>query len=88
MCGYTVLNIEKVCASSYVCAAQTTRRHCHLQTVCFFEDVSLKRSTQPLPGVDLDQPLLRFFKQLITQQPTFSIQFNSYLLISISITYA
>ncbi|KAF5772099.1 hypothetical protein HanXRQr2_Chr13g0572751 [Helianthus annuus] len=30
-----------ICAGSSVYAAQTTRRYCYLQTVCFF-DVSLK----------------------------------------------
>ncbi|MFS7937688.1 hypothetical protein Hanom_Chr05g00430641 [Helianthus anomalus] len=34
---------KKLCAGSSVCAAQTTRRHCHAQTVCFFENVSLKK---------------------------------------------
>ncbi|MFS7960691.1 hypothetical protein Hanom_Chr08g00706031 [Helianthus anomalus] len=33
--------LEKICTCSPVCAAQTTRRHCYLQIVCFFEDVSL-----------------------------------------------
>ncbi|MFS7971383.1 hypothetical protein Hanom_Chr09g00832111 [Helianthus anomalus] len=33
-------------------------RHCHAQTICFSEDVSLKRSARVL-GADLVQPLLR-----------------------------
>ncbi|KAK1409522.1 hypothetical protein QVD17_36048 [Tagetes erecta] len=33
-----------------------------VQTVCFLEDVSLKKSARPLSGIDLDQPLLRSSK--------------------------
>ncbi|MFS7965745.1 hypothetical protein Hanom_Chr09g00765781 [Helianthus anomalus] len=38
---------KKVCAASYVYAAQTTRRQWPLQTVCFPEDVSLKKVCPP-----------------------------------------
>ncbi|MFS7914372.1 hypothetical protein Hanom_Chr02g00152591 [Helianthus anomalus] len=31
-----------ICTCSSVCVVQTTRKHFHLQTVCFSEDVSLK----------------------------------------------
>ncbi|MFS8008620.1 hypothetical protein Hanom_Chr14g01274921 [Helianthus anomalus] len=34
--------LKKICADSSVCASQTMHKHCHLWTVCFSEDVSLK----------------------------------------------
>ncbi|MFS7916447.1 hypothetical protein Hanom_Chr02g00177211 [Helianthus anomalus] len=54
--------LKNICAGSYVYVAQTTRRHCHLQTVCFFEDISLKTSVRALIGAHLAQPLLRSSK--------------------------
>lgn len=38
---------EKLFLTSFVCAAQTTRKHCPLQTVCYSEDVSLKNVCAP-----------------------------------------
>ncbi|MFS7981516.1 hypothetical protein Hanom_Chr10g00951841 [Helianthus anomalus] len=34
--------LKKSCGSSSFCAAQTTRRHYHLQIICLSEDVLLQ----------------------------------------------
>ncbi|KAM0044419.1 hypothetical protein Hdeb2414_s0010g00353041 [Helianthus debilis subsp. tardiflorus] len=47
--------------ATYVCVAHTTHRPLGMKTVCFLEDVSLKRSARPLFSADVDSPLLTSF---------------------------
>ncbi|KAJ0780651.1 hypothetical protein HanPI659440_Chr06g0240121 [Helianthus annuus] len=55
--------LKRICAGSSVCVAQTTCRHCHLQTVCFFQRRFIKKMfARALLGADLAQPLLRSSK--------------------------
>ncbi|MFS7917305.1 hypothetical protein Hanom_Chr03g00187441 [Helianthus anomalus] len=58
------LFFKKFYAASPVCAAQTTRRHCHLQTICFSEDVSLKNVCASSSWCRLDPTISKIFRGL------------------------
>ncbi|KAJ0535837.1 hypothetical protein HanIR_Chr09g0434971 [Helianthus annuus] len=59
--GCCLFFLKKLCAGSSVCVAQTTRRYCHAQTVCFSEDVSLKNVCASSSWCRLDPTTSKIF---------------------------